>query len=532
MRLTSFLITLALVTGLSAQPAGQPAPIRVLSTEVDNINPLLITAEDQIPIVDLMFDRLVGMNAQGEFIPEILEHWELSPDKRQATLVVRPGLAWQDGHPLDAEDILFTWKLIRTPAMVKAGDNQGRWIPNMTKVGRLTLKVTSSAPMATLLAELYNFIPVPSHLYKPVTDPANHAFNWAPVGSGPYRVLPGATGKDVRLVRWEGYRGPYPGKAPAFVFKTVQGSYPKAMYAGEGDFLNYSSSWLPNYLLQKGVVGGGRLVAFNTVQDGFSALWMNCDPQRSVLADVRLRQALANLIPFDEYARQRIVRPIQVANSVWHPLSWAFDPTPKPLPKRELALQLLDQAGWTLGPKGWRQNARGQELILTFYLAGSLNQTPVVKRWVECLQEAGVRVDCQVVSTSGIFKMQYQGKGDIWMSGWVNNGPDPSGDRLLYSSEGIQSRTNWSSFRNAEVDRLFELGAQEVDLEARKGIYQRINQILFRERPLILLEYSPAYAMATKELKGVVFSGRGMNYGFIPGMRGWSLAPGGTQTMP
>ncbi|HJV22932.1 MAG TPA: ABC transporter substrate-binding protein [Holophagaceae bacterium] len=526
MRLTPLLIALALATGLSAQTAGQPTPIRILSTEVDGINPLLVTAEDQIPIVDLMFDRLVAMDSKGEFIPEILERWELSADQRQATLVVRPGLTWQDGHPLDAEDILFTWKLIRTPAMIKAGDNQGRWIPNMAKVGPLTLKVTSPLPMATLLAELYNFIPVPSHLYKPVTDPAKHAFNWAPVGSGPYKVLPGAKGAEVRLVRWDGYRGPFPGKALGFVFKSVQGSYQKAMFEGAGDYLTYSTAWLPNYLLKKGVVGDGRLVAYNAVQDGFTALWMNCDPQRSVLADVRLRQALANLIPFEEYARQRIVRPIQVANSVWHPLSWAFDPSPKPLPKRELALQLLDQAGWKLGPKGWRQNTRGQELILTFYVSGSINQNPVVRKWVEGLQGAGIRMDCQEVSSSTVFKMQFQGKGDVWMSGWLNNGPDPSGDRLLYSSEGIQSRTNWTSFRNAEVDRLFEQGAQEVDMEARKGIYHRINQILFRERPLILLEFSPAYVMARKELKGVVFSDRGMTYGFIPGMRGWSLEGG------
>lgn len=515
-----FLMTLALGTGLLW---AQAAPIRVLSAELEGINPLLITTEDQLPPVDLMFDRLVTMDARGEFIPEILERWELSPDRRSALLVVRPGLRWQDGRPLDAEDILFTWKLINSPAMVRISDNLGRWIPAMAKVGPLQLKVTSDKPMATLLAELYNFIPVPRHLYKPIGDPAGHPFTWAPVGSGPYRVLPGAHGREVRLVRWEGYRGPHPGKAPGFVFKTSPKAYTKAMLEGEAEYLSYSSSWLPNYLLQKGAIGEGKVVAHSSVQDGFNALWLNCDPKRSLLADVRLRQALANLIPFEEFARQRSVRPIQVANSVWHPLSWAFDPSPKPLPKRDVALQLLDQAGWAPGPGGGRRNARGEELRLVLYLSGRVDQQPVVRRWVACLEEVGIRVACREVDSATVYRAQIEGRGDIWFGGWVNNGPDPSGDRLLYTSEGIPSRTNYTGYRNPEVDRLFEQGQHEVDLEARKAIYHRINRILFRDRPLILLEYSPAYAMASRNLRGMAYSPRGVTYGFLPGMRGWHL---------
>ncbi|HJW32706.1 MAG TPA: ABC transporter substrate-binding protein [Holophagaceae bacterium] len=524
MRILACLLAWTLGMGLAAQPA----PIRILGGELDGLNPLLIFNEDQQPPVDLLFDRLVTMDAKGNFLPEILDRWELSLDQREATLVVRPGLTWQDGHPLDAEDILFTWNLIRSPRMIELSDNLGRWIPSMKLVDRMTLKVTSDQPMATLQAELYNFIPVPKHLYGVVGNPAKHPFNWAPVGSGPYRVLPGAGPKETTLVRWEGYRGAHPGAAPGFKFKSVGRGYVKSIYAGEADFFTYTGDWLSNYLLRKGVVGQGRLVAYNTVQDGFSALWMNCDPKRSVMADVRLRQALANLAPFEEYARQRTVRPIQVASSVWHPLSWAFDPTPKPLPKRALALQLLDQAGWKMGPNGWRQNAQGQELILTLVMSGLLNQNPLVSKWVASLNSAGIRVDTREVTSSESLKAQAAGKGDIWLGGWVNNGPDPSGDRLVYTTEGIPSHTNFTSYRNPEVDRLFELGRHEVDLEARKVIYHRINQILFRDRPLILLEYSPAYAIAVKELKGVAFSSRGVHYGFIPGIRGWRMETAST----
>lgn len=521
MRPLALLLSLALGWALNAQPA----PIRIVIGELDGINPLILGFEDQLPPVDLVFDRLVSMDPKGNFLPEILEGWELSPDQREATLKVRPGLIWQDGHPLDADDILFTWNLVRSPRMVAISDNQGRWIPSMTKVGPLTLRVKGEHPMPSLEALLYNFIPVPKHLYPPVGDPAKHPFTWAPVGSGPYRVKPGANRKDVQLVRWEGYRGPHPGLAPGFHFQVVEGRAIKAIAEGRTDFYTYASPWISHYLLRKGAIGQGRAIPYNSVQDGFSAVWMNCEPRWSVLADVRLRQALGNLLPWEAYARERVVRPIQVAQSVWHPLSWAFDPTPKPLPKRELALQLLDQAGWRMGPNGWRVGPGGKELSLRLVLGVPLNQDPLVKAFVESITRAGIRVEVEVAPGPGTLKAQVEGRGDMWVSGWVNNGPDPSGDRLVYTTEGIQSRTNFTNYRNPEVDRLFEAGSREVDLEARKAIYHRINQILFRDRPLILLEYSPAYAVAQKDLKGVAFSHRGVHYGFYPGLRGWKLEP-------
>lgn len=510
--------------------AAQSRPIRLSVGEVSGVNPLLIYTEDQYLPIDLVFDRLVTMDAQGNFLPQILERWELSPDLKEARLEVRKGLQWQDGRPLDAQDILFTWRLIRTPRMRALADNQGTWIPDLEATGPHSLRIRSGTPLTTLLSELYNFFPVPRHAYPEVGDPLRHPFHLNPVGSGPYRVVPGARRERLVLQRWEGYRGPHPGVAPGFEFLQIgtlgAGAGPAPLGERLGrlgvDLLN-GTSWFYNMLVRRGGPGLEPYVALHTVQDGFEAAWFNCDPRLSVMGDVRLRQAIANLLPWDEYARERQVRPVQVATSLWHPLSWASDPGAKALPKPALAAQLLDEAGWRLGPSGWRRNAQGQELVISLYITRPLSQDPFLRKYIAAINRAGVRVDAREADSQRMQEAQAAGRGDMWMGAWVNNGPDPNGDRLVYTSEGIANHSNYMRYANPEVDRLFELGRQEVDREARQEIYRRINRIIQRERPLVLLEYVPYYAIASRRLGGLGFSHRGTLYGFIPGMRGWRL---------
>lgn len=513
--------------------SAQVRPVRLSVPMMHNgINPLIIYTEDQLLPLDLIFDRLVTMDGQGNFQPQILERWTLSADMREAQLEVRKGLQWQDGSPLTAEDILFTWKLLRSPRMKALADNQGALIPSMEATGPLALRIRSTSPMPSLLAELYNFFPVPRHLYPEVKDPAKHPFTWAPVGCGPYRVKPGATTARLVLERWEGYRGPHPGLASGFEFlaqsrtdSELSGMPLGQRFARLGADLFYNTTWFQNLLVHRGAPGLESYQVLNGVQDGYEALWFNCDPRKSVMANVRLRQAVANLLPWDELAQERQVRPVQVAGSLWHPLSWAYDPSPKPLPKPALAAQLLDEAGWRKGPNGWRSNERGQELVLTFFHVASLSQQPFYRKYMEALVKAGIRVEVRQVTSAQLQEAEMAGKGDMWTTSWVNNGPDPDGDRLVYVTEGIVSRTNFAGYSNPEVDRLFETGRTEPDLEVRKEIYRRINRIIQRDRPLVLVEYSPTYAVTSKQLQGAALSPRGSLYGFIPGMRGWRLAP-------
>jgi peptide/nickel transport system substrate-binding protein len=503
-------------------PLRAQEPIRIQLGSTVSLNPLIVFDEGQNQALDLLFDRLVTMDAKGAFVPQILERWTFSADNRELLLKIRPGLRWHNGEPIVADDLLFTWRLLRTPKMLALADNQAAGIPSLEKVDPLTLRIRLERPRATLLAELYNFIPVP-HTYPAVTDPRTHPYNRAPIGSGPYRVAPESTGDRLVLVRWDGYRGPHPGAWPKVEFLLSENRLgTKAVEDGSVDFYE-SSSWLSYYLVRTGARNYRNVVPIQGMREGFQALWFNCDPKISLLGDARLRKALAELYPWDEISRVRSVWPLQAAGSIWPPDSWAYDSTARPLPRKEMAQTLLDEAGWHRGGDGWRRDTKGRELRLEYIFQQTQVKDPVISSFLAAARECGIRIEERGLPYAQTLEAQIKGQGDIWLVNWTNNGPDPSGDGQLFTTSGIPSGTNFTRYRNPMVDQLFEDGLHATDLEQRILIYRRINQIITADRPLLLLYYLNYFGFRHKRLKGVSYQKRGTVYGFVPGMRGWTL---------
>ena len=48
----------------------------------------------------------------GEILPALAESWDISGDRTRITFTLRPNLKWSDGHPLTADDVVFTYKQI------------------------------------------------------------------------------------------------------------------------------------------------------------------------------------------------------------------------------------------------------------------------------------------------------------------------------------------------------------------------------------------------------------------------------------
>ncbi len=61
-------------------------------------------------IFDLTYEGLVDQNGiTANIIPALAECWKISDDKLRFTFTLREGLKWSDGHPLTADDVVFTY---------------------------------------------------------------------------------------------------------------------------------------------------------------------------------------------------------------------------------------------------------------------------------------------------------------------------------------------------------------------------------------------------------------------------------------
>jgi len=515
--------TLILITCLFCG-LGAAEPIRVAVDGWTTMNPLLLSRDTDGEAVDLVFDRLVTMDVEGTFIPGLLQGWTVLKDGREVLLELRPGMTWHDGTPIEAEDLVFTWKALRLPQVRAIADTVGgaASMDSLVAEGPLRVRIRLSRPRGTLLSDLYNFIPVPRRHYKVGPKPLADPVNLQPVGSGPYRVVGRATTTQARLELWPGYKGAHPGTWPAFEFidSTKEKNLVQALLDHHYHYALVGG--LPHYLVRKGAQGGGRLQAYSVPQAAFGAFFLNCDPKLSLLGDLALRQALAELVPWQELARARRFFPARLASAFWPPENWAHDDAPRPLPQIGRAEAILDAAGWRRGRDGIRHDDRGRPLSLVAYEQNTAVSRSTARLLSEQAAKVGMRIEVRRLSFEALTEKSANHDGDIWSYGWTTS-LDPDVDAPLFTKEGYRTKANVSSYLNPEVDRLFEEGRYTLDRVSRRKIYLKLSEIIWRDKPVIPLNYILVRVLADTRLRGVSFNVLGQAYGFWPGKRGWKL---------
>lgn len=108
---------------------------------------------------------------------------------------VRQGLAWSDGKPFTAEDVVFTAEMLLTNEKLPSSGYFKGVIKSIKKTDDHTIELETVKPYPRLAVALGSVIygnlfrPVPKHVWKDV-DPATFT-NYPPVGIGPYKFSKG-----------------------------------------------------------------------------------------------------------------------------------------------------------------------------------------------------------------------------------------------------------------------------------------------------------------------------------------------------
>ena len=119
------------------------------------------------------------------------------------------------------------------------------------------------------------------------------------------------------------------------------------------------------------------------------------------------------------------------------------------------------------------------------------------------LKEIGIELKIEVNTPSSHRQMVATSKLNFFRGSWIADYPDSENYlSLFYSKNFTPNGPNYTHFSDEEFDRLYELSTQVSDSDKRVKIYQRLNEILFDDMPVIPLYYDQIVRFTHKNISG------------------------------
>lgn len=449
------------------------------------VNPLYEDNTATSDVTALVFSRLIRVKANEVVESDLATSWEASSDKRTYTIGLRPGVKWQDGVPLTAKDVVFTFKTIQNP------DSRSLLAASWDKV--VINQVDDAHVQFVLPASYSGFLNalgrvsiLPEHVLGGVQ--ANmlrlDEYNQQPIGSGPFMMEPlDPRATVIRLKRNPEYYGQsaYLDAIELRQFDDARGmldSYAKREIDGMAGVLPEQVNSLEHYPQLD--LSHSRLPVM---------VGMYFNTKRTGLGNVEVRRALTKAVDREAIFRDVLHDQGSIINYPILPGYGGFNAqATKPSYNGEAAKSALE-------------GVFKDRLKLVTVNSG--NYPVLAARIAKNFQDAGVAVDVVTVDSFSLQQNYIRPREyDILLYG-----QDMGGESDVYSfwhsSQSTDPGLNLSAYSNPKADQLIEQARLGKDPAFRNKKYAEFVSLWAEDAPALLL-YSPDYLYAhTVRLTGV-----------------------------
>jgi peptide/nickel transport system substrate-binding protein len=175
-----------------------------------------------------ILETLTKINADGKITPLLAESWEVSPDLKTYTFMLRKGVKFQNGEPFTAHSVKFSFD--------RAGGEKSTNKDKRT-FANLTAQVVDDHTVVLLNKEIDPDLPfLLGQATAVIIEPKSADTNATkPVGTGPYMLENWSKGSSVVLVKWSGYRNPSQAKLRKVTFRFISDPAAQAASLLSGD---------------------------------------------------------------------------------------------------------------------------------------------------------------------------------------------------------------------------------------------------------------------------------------------------------
>ena len=455
------------------------------------VNPLLAISNADKDMVALVYSGLLRSGKLERYQPDLAENYSVSHDGTVYTFKLRENLYWHDGTPFTARDVVFSIQMAQDDR-VKSPKRSSWDGVQVEAVNDLSVKITLKEPYAPFIENTTMGI-LPEHLWKTVLPEefALNVFNLKPIGTGPYKVT--ATEVDATGV---------PVSIQLAAFDNFALGAPKIesleinFYTSEEELLKASKSNPKMNISGLSAEAYQELTSKTSEPNTYKlprvfAVFFNQN-QSAVLADKNVREALRLATP-----KSKIV---ELA------LGGLGEVIDGPLPNTDLVVdkdvrdpaEILESAGWTLGPDGIRVKKQKR---LRIELATS--DSPELKKAAAIMSEAwkdiGVEVTIKVYESSDLnVNVIGPRKFDALLNG-INIGHYPDSYAYWHSSRRLDPYYNVAQYTNSRADKALEEIRETNDRKVHKKATEIFLEEIEKDSPAIFL-YAPSVVYAANPI--------------------------------
>jgi dipeptide transport system substrate-binding protein len=503
---------------LGAQAAAADTLVVCTEASPDALNANLSTANTSFDVSEQVADRLVEMEIGGSALkPGLAESWDIAPDGLRYTFHLRHGVKWQSNaafkpsRDFDADDVVFTFQrmLDKTHPWNKVGGGSYPMfaalveppLKAVTKIDDYTVAFELKQPHAPLLATLsVQSFSITSAEYAAAIDKAGgsrDAYDLNPIGTGPFELVQYQKDSLIRFRAFPdfwGAKGGQPERA-AKVDQLVFSITPDAsvrfakLRANECQVARYPNPSdldfmraTPGVVVQDATIASVGYLSFKTDKKPFD--------------DRRVREALATAIDLDSLVKAVWLGTGTPTASVVSPGMFGHAEALKPRHQDiARAKALLADAGY---PNGFAAELWALPVARAYLPNGRRAAEMIQSDWAKI----GVSAKIVTFEWGEYLRRARGGEGDTAMLGGTWDYPDPSQQLIGLTCEALNSGRNTPRWCNRAYSDLIAQANAITDTAARAKLYERAQQVIFDEVPMMLFADSRAYVPVRSNVKG------------------------------
>ncbi|MCL2389946.1 MAG: peptide-binding protein [Endomicrobia bacterium] len=497
------------VTSDNSSPVYGDAFIIASLSDASYLNPVLASDTSSSLVLGQIFNGLVKYDKDLNLTGDLAESFEVSKDGLEIIFKLRKNVKWHDGVPFTAQDVKFTYETLIDPNVKTPYSSNFTIIKDFKIIDDYTVKVIYDKPFAPNL-ERWGMSIIPKHIFEG-HDINTAAANRNPVGTGPYKFKSWQTDQKIILEANPDYfeGKPYisryivqivPDQAVQFLELRKQSLdavtlTPDQWYAYDSFFKFYNKFREP----------------------AFAFTYLGFNMQRKPFDDKKFILAMQLAINKKDIIEGVLLNTGKEAIGPYPPQSWAYNADiPESEYNPQKAAEMLKELGFEdINNDGWLEY-KGKQFEFTITTNQGNKQRELTAQIVqEQLKKIGIKTNVRIIEFS-TFINQYIAKRefDAVIMGWSLT-LDPDQYSLWHSKQTAPREYNFLSYNNPEVDGLYEKARSIFDIETRKKIYYRIQEIMEKDPPCIFLYYPDSMQAVHKRFKGINPAPIGIYHNFI-----------------